>query len=158
MQESEMTIEARLTELGITLPEAAAPVAAYVPVVVMGKIAHVSGQLPFVDGQLVTGRLGEDVSLAQGQAAARACGLMILAQLKNAGIALDRVERIVKLGAFVNSTGDFTDQPKVANGASELMFDVFGEAGRHARAAVSAPSLPLGAAVEVDAVIALSNG
>jgi len=153
-----MTIEARLTELGITLPEAAAPVAAYVPVVVMGKIAHVSGQLPFVDGQLVTGRLGEDVSLAQGQAAARACGLMILAQLKNAGIALDRVERIVKLGAFVNSTGDFTDQPKVANGASELMFDVFGEAGRHARAAVSAPSLPLGAAVEVDAVIALSNG
>ncbi len=153
-----MGIEARLSELGITLPEAAAPVAAYVPVVVAGNIAHVSGQLPFVDGELVTGRLGEDVSLEDGQAAARACGLMILAQLKNAGIALDRVERIVKLGAFVNCTGDFTDQPKVANGASELMFDVFGEAGRHARAAVGVPALPLGAAVEVDAVIALSDG
>ncbi|WP_340588582.1 RidA family protein [Erythrobacter alti] len=153
-----MSIEARLTELGITLPQAAAPVASYVPVVVAGNIAHVSGQLPFVDGELVTGRLGEDVSLEDGQAAARACGLMILAQLKNAGIELDRVERIVKLGAFVNSTGDYTDQPKVANGASDLMFDVFGEAGRHARAAVGVPALPLGAAVEVDAVIALADG
>ncbi|KLI64875.1 RidA family protein [Aurantiacibacter marinus] len=153
-----MGIEARLTELGITLPQAAAPVAAYVPVVVAGNIAHVSGQLPFIDGALVTGRLGDDVSLEEGQAAARACGLMILAQLKNAGIELDRVERIVKLGAFVNCTGDYTDQPKVANGASELMFDVFGEAGRHARAAVGVPALPLGAAVEVDAVIALTDG
>lgn len=153
-----MGIEARLTELGITLPEAAAPVAAYVPVVVTGNIAHVSGQLPFIDGTLVTGRLGDDVSLEDGQSAARACGLMILAQLKNAGIELDRVERIVKLGAFVNCTGDYTDQPKVANGASELMFDVFGEAGRHARAAVGVPALPLGAAVEVDAVIALTDG
>lgn len=152
-----MTIEARLTELGITLPQAAAPVAAYVPVVVAGGMAHVSGQLPFVDGKLATGRLGEDVSLEDGQQAARACGLMILAQLKEAGIALDKVERIVKLGAFVNSTPDFTDQPKVANGASELMFDVFGEAGRHARAAVGVPCLPLGAAVEVDAVIAIAT-
>ena len=152
-----MTIEARLTELGITLPQAAAPVAAYVPVVVAGGMAHVSGQLPFVDGKLATGRLGEDVSLEEGQQAARACGLMILAQLKEAGIALDKVERIVKLGAFVNSTPDFTDQPKVANGASELMFEVFGEAGRHARAAVGVPCLPLGAAVEVDAVIAIAT-
>lgn len=152
-----MTIEARLTELGITLPQAAAPVAAYVPVVVAGGMAHVSGQLPFVDGKLATGRLGEDVSLEDGQQAARACGLMILAQLKEAGIALDKVERIVKLGAFVNSTPDFTDQPKVANGASELMFEVFGEAGRHARAAVGVPCLPLGAAVEVDAVIAIAT-
>lgn len=152
-----MTIEARLKELGITLPEAAAPVAAYVPVVTVGNIAHVSGQLPFVEGSLVTGRLGEDVSLADGQAAARACGLMILSQLRAAGIALDRVERVVKLGAFVNSTPDFTDQPKVANGASELMFEVFGEKGRHARAAVGVPALPLGAAVEVDAVIALAD-
>lgn len=150
-----MTIEARLEELGISLPEAAAPVASYVPVVVQGGFAHVSGQLPFVDGALKTGRLGEDVDLDEGSKAARACGLMILAQLKSAGL-LDRVERIVKLGAFVNSTPDFTDQPKVANGASDLMFEVFGEKGRHARAAVGVSALPLGAAVEVDAIIAVS--
>ena len=152
-----MTIQARLDELGIVLPDAAAPVAAYVPVVVAGGLAHVSGQLPFIDGKLVTGRLGEDMSLEDGQAAARACGLMILAQLRAAMIPLDAVERIVKLGAFVNSTPAFTDQPKVANGASELMFEVFGEIGRHARAAVGVPSLPLGAAVEVDAIIAIAD-
>ena len=152
-----MSIEARLNELGIILPEAAAPVASYVPVVVHGGFAHVSGQLPFIDGALVTGRLGEDVSLEDGTAAARACGLMILAQLKAALVPLDKVERIVKLGAFVNSAADFTDQPKVANGASELMFDVFGERGRHARAAVGVPALPLGAAVEIDAIIALAE-
>jgi enamine deaminase RidA (YjgF/YER057c/UK114 family) len=152
-----MSIDARLQELGIDLPEAAAPVASYVPVVVQGGLAYVSGQLPFVDGQLVTGRLGEDVSLEAGTAAARACGLMILAQLKAALVPLDKVERVVKLGVFVNSTADFTDQPKVANGASELMFDVFGEKGRHARAAVGVPALPLSAAVEVDAIIALAD-
>lgn len=152
-----MSIEARLKELGIELPEAAAPVASYVPVVVQGGFAHVSGQLPFVDGKLVTGRLGEDVSLEDGMAAARACGLMILAQMKAALIPLDKVERVVKLGAFVNSTGDFTDQPKVANGASDLMFEVFGDKGRHARAAVGVPALPLGAAVEVDAIIAIGE-
>ncbi|HYD23559.1 MAG TPA: RidA family protein [Croceibacterium sp.] len=150
-----MSIEHRLAELGIALPQAAAPVAAYVPVVVAGNLAHVSGQLPFVDGLLVTGRLGEDVALEQGTAAARACGLMILAQLKAALGSLDRVERIVKLGAFVNSTPAFTDQPKVANGASELMAEVFGEAGKHARSAVGVPVLPLGAAVEVDAIVAV---
>ena len=144
-----MTIAARLAELGITLPKAAAPVASYVPVVVTGNLAHVSGQLPFIDGALVTGRLGEDVSLEQGQAAARACALMILAQVEAAGVSLDRVTRIVKLGGFVNSAGDFTDQPKVVNGASDLMVDVFGDAGKHARAAVGVPALPLGAAVEV---------
>lgn len=152
-----MSIEARLEQLGIVLPEAAAPVASYVPVVVQGGFAHVSGQLPFIDGKLVTGRLGEDVNLEDGMSAARACGLMILAQLKAALIPLDRVERIVKLGAFVNSTPDFTDQPKVANGASDLMFEVFGEKGRHARAAVGVPVLPLGAAVEVDAIIAIAG-
>ena len=150
-----MSIERRLAELGIDLPAAAAPVAAYVPVVVAGGLAHVSGQLPFIDGKLVTGRLGEDVSLERGGAAARACGLMILAQLKAALGSLDRVERIVKLGAFVSSTANFTDQPKVANGASELMAEVFGESGKHARSAVGVPVLPLGAAVEVDAVVAL---
>lgn len=150
-----MSIDARLAELGITLPEAAAPVAAYVPVVVAGNMAFVSGQISFVDGQLVKGKLGADVSVEQGILAAQGCGLMILAQLKAALGSLDRVERVVKLGAFVNSTDTFTDQPKVANGASELMVAVFGEAGKHARAAVSANSLPLGVAVEVDAVVAL---
>jgi len=152
-----MSIEARLAELGIALPEAAAPVAAYVPVVVAGGLAHVSGQLPFVGGRLVTGRLGEDVSLEEGAAAARACALMILAQVKAALGSLDRVERVVKLGAFVNSAASFTDQPKVANGASELMAEVFGDAGRHARSAVGVPVLPLGAAVEVDAILALAS-
>jgi enamine deaminase RidA (YjgF/YER057c/UK114 family) len=152
-----MSIEARLTELGIVLPKPAAPVASYVAVVVENDVAYVSGQLPFDEGELITGRLGDDVSLEQGQAAARACGLMILAQLKGALIPLDRVSRIVKLGGFVNSTPDFTDQPKVVNGASDLMFEVFGEQGRHARAAVGVPALPLGAAVEVDAVVALHS-
>ena len=148
-------IDARLAALGLTLPEPAAPVAAYVPVVTAGGLAHVSGQLPFIDGRLVTGRLGEGVSLEQGTAAAQACGLMILAQLKAALGSLSRIERVVKLGAFVNSSGDFTDQPKVANGASELMAAVFGDAGRHARSAVGVPVLPLGAAVEVDAIVAV---
>ncbi|MFO6446861.1 RidA family protein [Erythrobacter sp. NE805] len=149
-----MTVAARLAELGITLPKAAAPVASYVPVVVHGGFAHVSGQLPFVDGQVVKGRLGDDVSVEAGQAAARACGLMIVAQLEAAGL-LEKVERIVKLGAFINCTADFTDQPEVANGASDLMEQVFGDAGKHARAAVGVPALPRGAAVEVDAVVAL---
>lgn len=148
-------IAAKLTELGITLPVAAAPVAAYVPVVVSGSFAYVSGQLPFIDGKLVTGRLGEDVSTEDGQAAARACGLMLLAQLQAALGSLDRVEQVVKLGAFISSVASFTDQPKVANGASELMAEVFGDAGKHARSAVGVPVLPLGAAVEVDAIVAL---
>jgi enamine deaminase RidA (YjgF/YER057c/UK114 family) len=148
-------IDARLAELGLTLPAAAAPVAAYVPVVVAGGLAHVSGQLPFVEGKLVTGRLGEDVSIEAGTEAAQACAVMILAQLKAALGSLDRVERIVKLGVFINSAGTFTDQPKVANGASELMVAVFGEAGKHARSAVGVPVLPLGAAVEVDAIVAV---
>lgn len=151
------TVEAKLAELGLSLPAAAAPVAAYVPVVVAGGLAHVSGQLPFIDGALVRGRLGEDVTAEQGYAAARACGLMLLAQLKAALGSLDRVERIVKLGAFISSTGDFTDQPKVANGVSDLMVAVFGDAGKHARSAVGVPVLPLGAAVEVDAIVAIRD-
>jgi enamine deaminase RidA (YjgF/YER057c/UK114 family) len=148
-------LDAKLADLGLALPEPAAPVAAYVPVVVAGGLAHVSGQLPFIDDVLVTGRLGADVSTGEGYDAARACGLMILAQLRAALGSLDQVERIVKLGAFVCSTADFTDQPKVANGASELMAAVFGEAGRHARSAVGVPALPLGAAVEIDAIVAV---
>ena len=148
-------IEARLAELGITLPAPAAPVAAYVPVVIVGGLAHVSGQLPFIDGALVTGRLGEDVGLEAGAAAARASAIMLLAQLKAALGSLDRVEQVVKLGVFVSSSASFTDQPRVANGASELMQAVFGEAGKHARSAVGVPVLPLGAAVEVDALVAI---
>ena len=116
---------------------------------------HVSGQLPFEDGQLMVGRLGEDRDLAYGVRAARACAIMLLAQINQALGSLDRVERIVKLGVFVNSDARFTDQPKVANGASELMEQVFGEIGRHARSAVGVPVLPLGAAVEIDAIVAV---
>lgn len=155
MSMTDAQIETRLAELGLVLPEPAAPVASYVPVIVAGGMAHVSGQLPFVEGELVTGRLGKDVSLEQGIVAAQACGVMILAQLKAALGSLARIERVVKLGAFVSSTAQFTDQPKVANGASELMAAVLGEAGRHARSAVGVPVLPLGAAVEVDAVVAV---
>jgi enamine deaminase RidA (YjgF/YER057c/UK114 family) len=151
-------IDAKLAELGLSLPEAAAPVAAYVPAVEAGGLLYVSGQLPFLDGQLMTGRLGEDRDLDYGRQAAERCGLMLVAQIKKAlGGDLGRVERIVKLGVFVNSAADFTDQPKVANGASELMQALFGEAGRHARSAVGVPALPLGAAVEVDAVVAIRS-
>lgn len=152
-----MSIEARLAELGIVLPETSPPLASYVPVMVHGNLAFVSGQLPFIDGQLVTGRLGEDVPLERAIAAARACALMILAQLKTGIGSLDRVKQVIKLGGFVASTPDFTDQHKVVNGASDLMAEIFGDAGRHARAAVGVPALPLGAAVEVDAVIALAD-
>lgn len=150
-------IDDRLAELGLVLPEPAAPVASYVPVVLAGKLAHVSGQLPFLNGELVTGRLGEDVSLEAGIEAAQACGVMILAQLKAALGSLGRIERVIKLGVFVNSAADFKDQPKVANGASELMVAVLGDAGRHARSAVGVPVLPLGAAVEVDAIVAVRS-
>ncbi len=149
------TIERRLAEIGLELPQPAAPVASYLPAVEIGGLLYISGQLPFVDGQVVTGRLGETVSLDQGEAAARACGIMLIAQMKAALGSLDRVERIVKLGAFIASTAEFTAQPKVANGASDLMVQVFGPAGQHARSAVGVPVLPLGAAVEIDAIVAI---
>jgi enamine deaminase RidA (YjgF/YER057c/UK114 family) len=151
-------IASRLAALQITLPEPAAPVAAYVPAVEAGNLLYISGQLPFDGGMVMTGRIGEDRDLDYGAAAARACGIMLLAQMQRALGSLDRVERIVKLGVFVTSTGEFTDQPKVANGASELMEQVFGEAGRHARSAVGVPALPLGAAVEIDAIVAVRAG
>lgn len=149
-------IETRLAELGLSLPEAAAPVAAYVPVVEHGGLLHISGQLPFDDGALMMGRVGEDRELSFAQEAAKRCALMVLAQAKRAlGGDLSRIEQIVKLGVFVNSTTDFTDQAKVANGASELMIDLIGDAGRHARSAVGVAVLPLGAVVEIDAIIAV---
>jgi len=151
-----MSIDQRLAELGITLPQPAAPVAAYVPAVELGGLLHISGQISFAeDGSLITGRLGDDVDLDGGIAAARRCGIMLLAQIKAALGSLDRVERVVKLGVFVNSSPGFTDQPKVANGASELMQQVFGEPGRHARSDVGVAVLPLGVAVEVDAIVAV---
>lgn len=151
-----MDIPARIAELGLELPKPAAPVAAYVPVVEHGGLLHISGQLPFRDGQVVTGRVGTDMDEAWGYDAARRCALMIVAQI---GAAVDgdwsRVEKIVKLGVFVNSAPEFTAQPKVANGASELMEALFGDAGRHVRSAVGVAVLPLGAAVEVDAIVAV---
>ena len=149
-------IDRKLEELGLTLPQAAAPVASYVPTVLANGMLHISGQLPFKDGTLVTGRVGDGVSLESAQEAAKLCGLMLVAQMKTALGTLGRVERIVKLGVFVNSTGDFTDQPKVANGASDLMVALFGDAGKHARSAVGVPVLPLGAAVEIDAIVQVS--
>lgn len=148
-------VHAKLAELGLTLPEAAAPVAAYVPTVEVGGLLHISGQLPFADGAVMTGRLGEDRDLAYGQEAARRCALMLAAQIEKALGGFDRMVRIVKLGVFVNSTPGFTDQPLVANGASELMEQLFGEAGRHARSAVGVAVLPRGAAVEIDAIVAI---
>ena len=149
-------IDRKLEELGLTLPQAAAPVASYVPTVLANGMLHISGQLPFKDGQLVTGRVGDGVSLDDAQDAAKLCALMLVAQMKAALGSLGRVERIVKLGVFVNSHGDFTDQPKVANGASDLMVQLFGDAGKHARSAVGVPVLPLGAAVEIDAIVQVS--
>ena len=145
----------RLANLGITLPEPAAPIAAYVPTVEVNGLLHISGQLPFDKSEIMVGRIGEDRDLAYGQAAARACGIMLIAQMQAALGSLDRVARIVKLNVFINSDARFTDQPSVANGASNLMIDVFGEDGRHARSAVGVPVLPRGAAVEVDAVVAV---
>jgi enamine deaminase RidA (YjgF/YER057c/UK114 family) len=150
-------IASRLAELGIELPEPAAPVAAYVPTVQIGNLLHISGQVSMENGERMNGRLGEDRDLDFGYRAARACGIMLLAQMKRALGSLDRVERVVKLNVFVNSAPEFTDQPKVANGASELMEQVFGEAGRHARSAVGVAALPLGVAVEIDAVVAVKG-
>lgn len=148
-----MTIDARLAELGITLPDAPAPAANYVPFVVTGTHVYISGQISQTSEGLTKGRLGADLTVEQGAAAARSCAVSILAQLKKAlNGDWSRLVRAVKLVGFVNSTPDFTDQPKVINGASDLMVAVLGDAGRHARSAVSAASLPLGVAVEVEAI------
>ncbi|OLF73141.1 hypothetical protein AWH62_09360 [Maricaulis sp. W15] len=147
-------IDTRLTELGITLPEPVAPVANYVPFVQSGSQVFISGQVSIGPDGLVKGMLGSDMDVAAGQAAARLCAINLIAQLKAAcGGDLSRVKRIVKLGGFVAAVPGFTDIPMVINGCSDLMVEVFGDAGRHARSAVSCPALPLGAAVEVDAVI-----
>ena len=150
-------ITTRLAELGIELPEPAAPAANYIPFVVTGNLVFVSGQLPVWNKELRhIGRLGENIDIDEGYQAARLCGLNLIAQAKAAAQGdLDKIKRVVKLGGFVNSTPDFTDQPKVINGTSDLMAEVFGEGGKHARFAVGAPTLPLGVAVEVDGVFEL---
>ena len=147
-------IDARLSALGITIPDAPAPAANYLPFTTTGNLVFVSGQVPFVDGKLTrTGRIGEDASLEDGYEQARICAINLIAQVKVAcGGDLDRVKRVVKLGGFVASAPDFTGQPGVVNGASDLMAEVFGEAGKHARFAVGANTLPLGCLVEVDGI------
>lgn len=146
-----------LAALGITLPVPTAPVANYVPFVMAGGLLHVSGQIPFgADGVMMTGCLGETLDIAGGKAAAERCAVGVLAQVQAALGDLGRVRRIVKLGVFVASTAEFTQHPEVANGGSDLMVAVFGEAGRHARSAVGVASLPRGVAVEIDAIIAFA--
>ena len=152
------TIDSRLAELGIELPEAAAPAANYVPYAISGNQLYVAGQVTVWNGEFkFIGRLGEALGVDEGYQAARLCALNIIAQVKAAcGGDLDRVVRCVKLGGFVNSTPDFTDQPKVINGASDLMAEVFEDKGKHARFAVGAAVLPFGVAVEVDAIFEIS--
>ncbi len=151
-------VEARLATLGITLPGASSPVANYVPFFVAGNLLFISGQVSkAADGSIVAGRLGGGMSVAEGREAARLCALNILAQAKAAAGSLDRIAQIVRLNGFVNAAPDFTEHPQVLNGASDLMVDVLGDKGRHTRVAVGVSSLPLGCAVEVDAVLLLDR-
>jgi enamine deaminase RidA (YjgF/YER057c/UK114 family) len=146
-------IDAHLADLGISLPTATAPVANYVPYVISGNLVHISGQITMENGELkFVGKLGADYDVETGQKAARLCALNLVAQLKAAIGDLDKVTRVVKLNAFVNSAPDFTDQPKVVNGASDTMVEIFGDAGKHARSAVGVAALPLGVAVEIDGI------
>lgn len=153
-----MDIHKQLTALGLELPQAAAPAANYVPYVISGNHIFVAGQIPFLNGEKMNlGKLGDGLGIDEGRKAAQACALNILGQV-NAAIGGDwsRIKRCVKLGAFVNCTPDFNDHPAVVNGASDLMVAVLGDAGKHARFAVGAPSLPLGVAVEIDAIFELN--
>lgn len=146
-------IETRLADLGVVLPDAPAPAANYVPFVVTGNLVHVSGQISQGAQGQIKGRLGADMGIEDGAAAARACAISLLAQVKKAcGGDFSRLVRAIKLTGFVNSTPDFTDQPKVINGASDFLVAVLGDAGRHARSAVSAASLPFGVAVEIEGI------
>ena len=152
-----MSAVARLAELGLTLPPVAAPVAAYVPAVVNGNLVYVSGQLPFVDGKLAaTGYLGAEITIEQGFELSRIAALNGLAAIDSVIGSLDRVTQVVKLGGFVASASGFTQQPAVINGASELLGEVFGEAGKHARAAVGVAELPMSTPVELDLIVAFA--
>ncbi|MBU6407597.1 MAG: RidA family protein [Alphaproteobacteria bacterium] len=150
-------IQARLADLGIALPAPPAPVASYIPFVAAGGLIHISGQVSNDAAGGIKGRLGAELTLEQGQAAARLCGLNLLAQLQAACDGdLDRVKRVVKLGGFVNVVPGFDPIPAVVNGCSDLMVEVFGEAGKHARSAVGVANLPLGFAVEVDGIFSIA--
>lgn len=152
-----MSIAQRLAEKGIELPEANAPAANYIPYVQVGSLLFVSGQISMKDGALITGKVGADLSVEEGAAAAKTCGLSLLAQVKAAcGGDIDRLKRVVKLTGFVNSTPDFTEQPKVINGCSDFLVEALGEAGRHSRSAVSAGALPLNVAVEIEGIFELA--
>ncbi|QBF33146.1 RidA family protein [Thalassococcus sp. S3] len=148
-----MGFESKLADLGVTLPDAPAPAANYVPFVQVGDVLYVSGQISSDENGFILGKLGADMGIEDGAAAARTCAISLLAQVKAAcGGDLDRLVRVVKLTGFVNSTGDFQDQPKVINGASDFLVEALGDAGRHARSAVSAAALPLGVAVEIEGI------
>ncbi len=148
-----MSITARLADLGVILPDAPAPAANYVPFVQVGDIVYVSGQISNGPDGFITGKLGENMDVTAGAAAAKTCAISLLAQVKAAcGGDIERLVRVVKLTGFVNSTADFTDQPKVVNGASDFLVEALGDAGRHSRSAVSAASLPLGVAVEIEGI------
>ncbi|MGI0004491.1 MAG: RidA family protein [Candidatus Nitrosotenuis sp.] len=151
-------IQEKLDELDISLPTPPKPAGSYIPVVVSGNLAFVSGQIPMQDGKVVfTGKVPTERSVEEAQKAARLCAINILAQIKANLGSLERVARIVRVSGFVNSTTDFTEQPKVINAASDLFFDIFGEAGRHSRIAVGVASLPLNSTVEIDAIIELTS-
>ena len=152
-----MSATARLKELGIDLPDAPKPVANYVPAVRSGNLIFVSGQVSAAGGEAVKGKLGEDISIEDGQKAARLCALAIMAQVDALAGSLDKVTRVVKLGGFVACAPEFDQHPAVINGSSDLMVEVFGDAGKHARFAVGVPSLPLGFAVEIDAVVEVAD-
>ncbi len=149
-------IENRLAQMGIVLPDPPAPVAAYIPVRTSGNLVFVSGQLPIIAGTPQSGKLGHDIDIETGAAAARVCAINLLAQVRHAcGGDLDRMDQVIKLTGFVNSTPDFIDHPKVVNGASEFLVEVLGDAGKHARSAVGVSSLPFGAPVEIEGIFSL---
>jgi enamine deaminase RidA (YjgF/YER057c/UK114 family) len=148
-------IEARLKALDLALPEAKAAIGSYVPFVHLGGQLIISGQLPLKEGSIVAGKLGDGVSIPEGQEAAKLCALNILAQAKSALGDLDRIVQLLRLNGFVNAAPDFTDHPKVINGASDLMVEILSDKGRHTRIAVGCSSLPMNAAVEIDAVFAI---
>ena len=151
-----MSIAAKLESLGISLPDGPAPAANYVPFVRVGNIVYVSGQIS-KDAELITGKLGDNMDVAAGAAAAKVCAINLLAQVKAAcGGDIEKLVRVIKLTGFVNSTADFTDQPQVINGASDFLVEALGEAGRHSRSAVSAASLPLGVAVEIEGLFEIA--
>ncbi|MDP5218326.1 RidA family protein [Ruegeria sp. 2205SS24-7] len=152
-----MSFAEKLQSLGVTLPDAPAPAANYVPFVKTGNIVYVSGQIPMNESGMIKGKLGEDMEVEAGAEAARVCAINLLAQVKAACDGdIERLVRVIKLTGFVNSTADFGDQPKVINGASDFMVEALGDAGRHSRSAVSAASLPFGVAVEIEGIFEVS--